>query len=454
MLPQAGLLTGLKSHPLRGALTLEMHARRLPPLRVPAQILQIVALLPPSQTGDGERHLAAIPGCTAPAPGTRYQRCTLGKVELVWERHTEFCTYTFLAEGKTNPLFCQDLFDRVDRTWLEAIPGEIVRASHVVFIREELGSGAEPLDCDFAEDSLVCCDLAGGAARMYSDFKLHPDGNGRLLVVDRGLTGIEPGQLLRRLLELGNYRKMALLGLPTAQAGMSQLEQLETRLADLTTAVANTETDSASLLAELTRLSAEIARLSSETRYRMSASAAYGQLVDERLCALRVEPVRGHLSLADFTERRLHPALRTCASFSSRLSDLAARAEWASALMRTRVETALTAQNRDLLASMDRRASIQLRLQETVEGLSVVAISYYAVGLLGYAAKPLLGTSQVVLKWFDAAAVLVAVAATWAMLRFMRHRWSDSLRGRSGTQPDPTPSANACRDRHSETEQE
>ena len=36
---------------------------------------------------------------------------------------------------------------------------------------------------------------------------------------------------------------------------------------------------------------------------------------------------------------------------------------------------------------MDRRARLQLRLQQTVEGLSVAAISYYLVGLVGYAAK-------------------------------------------------------------------
>lgn len=413
---------------MRGALTQEMHVRRLPPLRTPAQVLQIVALLHPTHSRSAERHMAALPGCDPPAKGARYHRCRIGDVDVVWERHTEFCTYTLLASGRTKPLFSQTLFASVDAAWLRAIPGEVIRASHVVFIREEPGSGAEPLNCGFAEDSLVCCDLAGGAARMYSDFRLHAEGTGCLLIVDRGLTGIEPGQLLRRLLELGNYRKMALLGLPVAQSGMSQLEELETRLADLTTAVASAEANAEALLVELTGLSAAIARLSSETRFRMSASRAYGELVDERLAALRVEPVRGHLSLADFTERRLHPALRTCESFTGRLTDLAARAEWASALMRTRVETALTAQNRDLLASMDRRASIQLRLQETVEGLSVVAISYYAVGLLGYAAKPLLELSSTAMRWFDPTAVLVALAGTWAMLRFMRRRWSDRLR--------------------------
>ena len=48
---------------------------------------------------------------------------------------------------------------------------------------------------------------------------------------------------------------------------------------------------------------------------------------------------------------------------------------------------ALEEQNRDLLESMDSRARLQLRLQETVEGLSVVAISYYLVGLVAYGAK-------------------------------------------------------------------
>ena len=421
----AGLLADLKSHSMREALTEEMHVRRLPPIQTPAHALQIVTLLTNARSEDAERHISTCE-CEAPLSGARYHRCRIGDVELIWERHTEFCTYTFLAQGKTDPLFSQALFGGVDRTWLQAIPGEIIRASHVVIVREQRSASTEAMDCGFAEEGLVCCDLVRGAARMYSDFKLHTEGNGRLLVVDRGLIGIEPGQLLRRLLELGNYRKMALLGLPVAQGGMQQLQKLEMRLAGLTTAVANPDAEPEALLAQLTSLSAEVARLSSETRFRLSASDAYGQLVDERLAALQVEPVRGFLSLADFTERRLHPALRTCASFSTRLSDVAARAEWASALMRTRVETALTAQNRDLLGSMDRRASIQLRLQETVEGLSIVAISYYAVGLIAYAARPLLEISGIDVKWFDAVAVLVAISGTWAALRFMRRRWSSA----------------------------
>jgi uncharacterized membrane-anchored protein len=66
------------------------------------------------------------------------------------------------------------------------------------------------------------------------------------------------------------------------------------------------------------------------------------------------------------------------------MDDLSKRIERASELLRTRISLTLQDQNRDLLATMNRRSRLQFRLQETVEGLSVVAISYYLVGLVKY----------------------------------------------------------------------
>src|SRR3546814_19661742 len=86
-------------------------------------------------------------------------------------------------------------------------------------------------------------------------------------------------------------------------------------------------------------------------------------------------------------DRRLAPAMRTCESTAGRLETLASRVGRASNLLRTRVDIQLEAQNRDVLVSMNRRARLQLRLQETVEGLSVVAIRYYTVELAAHAAK-------------------------------------------------------------------
>ncbi|MFL6733794.1 MAG: DUF3422 domain-containing protein, partial [Sphingomicrobium sp.] len=251
-----------------------MHLRRLPVLRTPTHVLQILVLLGKGQAEEAEQHLGALLPGQGPSPGARFHRCRLGDLELLWERHTEFCTYTFIAEAGTEPLFSQKPFANVDQSWLRAMPGQVLRASHVVFVDELPGD--KPPTSMFAEDSLVSCDLAGGAARMWSDFRLHPEGSGRLLVVDKDLQGIEATQLLRRLLELGNYRKMALLGLPVAQSGMLQLELLEARLVDLTASVADAQAEPRALLDELTSLSAEIARLAAETQFRMSASAAYG----------------------------------------------------------------------------------------------------------------------------------------------------------------------------------
>jgi uncharacterized membrane-anchored protein len=55
--------------------------------------------------------------------------------------------------------------------------------------------------------------------------------------------------------------------------------------------------------------------------------------------------------------------------------------------LRTRVDVELERQNQELLSQMNKRARLQLRLQETVEGLSVVAITYYGSQLVQYLAK-------------------------------------------------------------------
>jgi len=226
----------------------------------------------------------------------------------------------------------------------------------------------------------------------------------------------EPAQLVLRLQELGNYRNMALLGLPLAQRLTPDVSRLEARLAGLTASVSERVSQDDSLLDELTYLSAELARLLAETRYRMSATRAYAQLSLDRLETLGIGRIPGYQTLADFTERRLTPAVRTCDSFSARLADLSQRAAWTSELLRTRIDIALAKQNRDLLESMNTRTQLQLRLQQTVEGLSVVAISYYAVALIGYLAAP----AHAYKEWVMVAAVPAVFAGAWLFARRLR----------------------------------
>ena len=109
---------------------------------------------------------------------------------------------------------------------------------------------------------------------------------------------------------------------------------------------------------------------------------AYHDLVRDRLNQLREEPIEGMQSLREFLERRLTPGIKTCNSVRDRLEDLSRRIHRTTSLLRTRVDLSIQEQNQHLLSSMNRRSQLQLRLQQTVEGLSVVAIGYYVLSLL------------------------------------------------------------------------
>ncbi|TPG15843.1 DUF3422 family protein [Sphingomonas koreensis] len=414
-----------RSHPLRAALSAEMHVRRLPRFASPCRLMQVVSLLGEDAARDSRTHIEALGGrhgAVVP-PDARYAVMPLGDVTMVWERHTEFASYTFIREGAFDAPFDIATFAEVAADALNDMPGEIVRATQIaVSGKEAPDPDPKMLDAWFEQGSLIVCDVADGKARVMSDFRLHGDGFGRLLIADRGLEGDESAQLVLRLQELGNYRNMALLGLPLAQRLTPDVAGLEKRLATLTHAVSERVSQDDTLLDELTYLSAELARIVAETRYRMSATRAYAQLSMERLTSLTMSPVRGYQTLADFTERRLLPALRTCDSFSQRLDDLSQRAAWTSELLRTRIDIALAKQNRDLLESMNNRTQLQLRLQQTVEGLSVVAISYYLVMLIGYLLGAVPGFRHDVVM---AVAVPIVVVGVALALRRFRHHFTE-----------------------------
>ena len=415
----------IADHALRAAISEEMHVRRLPRFAAPCRLMQIVTVLGEKAGDAARRHVEAVAeagGLTAPIAG-KYAVLSLQGVMLVWERHTEFASYTLLRDGPFDTPFDPAHFEPQLAGILAGMPGEVLRATQIA-VAARNASDPAPAEREtwFSAEGTVVCDVADGAARILSDFRLHPDGYGRLLVLDRDLAGDEPAQLVQRLQELGNYRNVALLGLPLAQHLAPAVTGLESRLADLTRAVSERTSEDDRLLDELTYLSAELARLIADTRYRMSATRAYAQLCADRLASLRIGPVRGHQTLADFTERRLTPAMRTCESFSARLENLSQRAAWTSELLRTRIDIALAKQNRDLLSSMDRRTQLQLRLQQTVEGLSVVAISYYLVALAGYVLDAAPGLRH---DWAMAAAVPIVVAGVALALWNLRRRLHD-----------------------------
>jgi uncharacterized membrane-anchored protein len=111
--------------------------------------------------------------------------------------------------------------------------------------------------------------------------------------------------------------------------------------------------------------------------------------VQRRILELREERIQGLQTFREFTERRMAPAMRTCQSVAARQESLSQRVARATQLLSTRVDLTSEKQTRALLESMNRRVKLQLRLQSTVEGLSVAAITYYIANLVGHAAEGL-----------------------------------------------------------------
>lgn len=393
---------GMKDHPLRRTVSGEVHARPFMHLQ-PSERATHLAMVSGEEGAAGDRaHVARLCqrfGAPPPADGANFHLVDLGPFRLRWERHTEFSTYSFLAR-EAAPLrddgrlgrFEHPVVERVPRDWLERLPGSLLVGVHLELEAADAPELAvEELPQALGVENFAGTAVSGGAASAYLNFSINDDGFGRILVRDRHLRPRQAGRLVQRLFEIETYRTMALLAFPLARRHVGDLS----RLGDELTAVTQTLSEAAgavdeqALLDRLTAVSAEIEKLSAETSYRFGAARAYHALVAKRIAELREERIEGLQTISEFMDRRLTPAMRTCEAVAERLDSLANRVARTGQLLRTRVDIHLEAQNRDLLRSMDRRARLQLMLQETVEGLSVAAIAYYGVGLIAYLAKGL-----------------------------------------------------------------
>lgn len=376
-------------HELRRQIVTEMHLRKLPRLKTPGLIVQWVRLV---ESGDRSREKdllsERISGSAGDPPYVDGQISPHAR--FVWERHSEGSNLAVLLdvtgpEAFLKPESIPEIAEAI--RWGESFPGEVVRATRIWLA--PTNSEAEELvpQSNFTAEDMVVCGI-GPSARLWSDFRIQPDGYGRLIVASNNTDAGDLTRLIQKLQELGNYRNRALLGLPVAKQNWAHLNSIEDRLRTLIANVTNPEITDDGLLDQISGLSIEIASISADSNFRLSATAAYAEIVKARLAELDCQRVTGFASLVDFTERRFLPAIRTCAAMTERIDQLTERSHQFTSLLRTRIETRIEHQNGELLRSMERSADRQLRLQELVEGLSIVALSYYAVALLAYVVKP------------------------------------------------------------------
>ncbi len=396
------------NHAQRLLLAEEAHARPSAQLPTPCRVTYLAVLMAADQRAAEQAHLQALcESLGVPVPAPQLTHCSVplataaGTLHLKWERHGEFSSWTFfvvggLAAGEPADAFSQPAVAWLPPGWLPALPGQVLVAANVLLLPAgPVLPDEKELAAYFGENAVVGADVADAAGLAYTDFQVQADGFSRFVLFSRRLSPRRAGRVVQRLCEIEAYRMMALLALPLARQQSPGIATIEKALAQLTDDIAlehgssqgKGDADDEKLLHELTRLAAEVERAVSASQFRYGACRAYADLVRTRIAELRESRLTGLQTLGEFMARRFEPAVATCLTMSSRLHDLSERVAQASSLLSTRVSIAREKQNQVLLKSMDRRAKTQLRLQQTVEGLSVAAIVYYVVGLVGYVAK-------------------------------------------------------------------
>ncbi|MCG6883437.1 MAG: DUF3422 domain-containing protein, partial [Silicimonas sp.] len=390
-------MSPIKDHKLRYQLANELHARPFPTLQAPCRAAYLAIKRPQNAAArDREldlKHLATLlerHGAAHPQPGATHYFGEIGRYKLKWESHTEFVTYTIFGDGVAETPFDASTFSMFPEDWLADAPGERITSAliRVELAEDDDGIGGK-LDRWFLPESLAISRVLDDTAIMAGDFRIDAAGHMRFALFARpGIGARRVGRVVQRICEIETYKTMSMLGLARARELGGKIGEMDTALTRLMSEMKGQSGRSEDTLKALLEVSAELESLLAQSAFRFGATGAYEALVNQRIAVLREERFEGRQTFAEFMMRRFDPAMRTVKAVEGQLRMMAERAERAANLLRTRVDVERSAQNQDLLASMDRRADLQLRLQKTVEGFSVAAITYYAVNLLSYVTYP------------------------------------------------------------------
>lgn len=421
----------ISDHPLRMTLANELHARPFPVVTPPCRAAYLAIKPARSAAGrdrqaDLDHLIALLDHYAAPHPeaGATHYSGPIGRFTLKWESHTEFVTFTIFADGAGDTPFAARDFDVFPDGWLSAAPGTRVTSALILVEVERSDEDITDMLADwFVPESVAVSNVLDGSAVIAGDFRIDPAGHIRFAVFARSGAGARRvGRIVQRLCEIETYKAMSMLGLSRSREVSRDLVKTDEKLTELTAELAGREANAETTLAALIDVSGRLENIGAQASFRFGATRAYEAIVSQRIKVLREETFHGGQTFGEFMMRRFDPAMRTIKATERRLEAMTRRAQRAADLLRTKVEVDRSAQNQMLLKSMDRRADLQLRLQKTVEGLSVVAISYYAVNLVLYAAAPLVSASGVSKPVLTAIATpLVILVVWWSIRRLRRH---------------------------------
>ena len=363
----------------------ELHER--PPLDVqpPAHIHHVAYLLPEQE---GSRKKACADALEL------FRALDINLMRITWELHSEFVTYTFIHMAAASqslgfgPMKLPETIPTPQPDWERIVALDILVTGWVQLKKNER-------QYLFGNDRLYGSQMQGGKAQVWTTFQLDESSWEQYLILAGELTPLQLGRQIKRLVEIENYYHLILMPLDCFRERSAELRELETAFTRHTQEMFSAMVDASSedersWLALLTEHSGKVTKLKEAMRYRMGAAHSYDIQLRRILDALGEERVpEGNQPLGTFLSARIGPAVRGYDNFNERLDSLSRGLDRASNMLRTRVEMTVQKQNLELLEGMSKQGRQQIMLQMTVEGLSVIVLSYYLSGLFGYAIKAL-----------------------------------------------------------------
>lgn len=406
-------------HPMRRLLHNELHARPSIYFDGPA-IVWHDAFYVQDAISEIPQSLLDLNGANTLDGKSGIVKTTSGQIK--WEMHTEFVSLTYVVPWNGDP----EIIPLKDATWTDLInkmPGARITSVEVLVGKTGTHDARQLLG---SHSDAVASNVGAGDAEVWTTFRLNERNAMRIVVLNRSLNAYRMGRMVRRILEIEDYRMMALLSLPLAQDAFVQGAKFDSRLRSIVDELGSGASKQDILLDRIARLSADIIDFSGKSRERFSATAAYADLVFARLEEIREERLDGHQRLGVFIDRRFRPAVRFCHQADKKIESCAARTSRASDLLRTSVQVELEQQNALLLESMEMRVSLQVKLQEAVEGLSIVAISYYALGIFKMFLESLgkYYHDEQVLKGLYLAAIPAVILLVWFTIKRTKQKIS------------------------------
>ncbi|EAU55931.1 DUF3422 family protein [Mariprofundus ferrooxydans] len=417
---------------MRSRLNDELHTHPYEPLNPPEHVVSIAMLTGEEQHDQVDAHLASLCehfGKQTPKESIRW-RMDFGIFRMKVEKHQEFTRYKLVSKPDTkaqDDLFSDSPLALLPEGWLAALPGEMLVAIDIVILPyPEDASPRQLVDKYsgyFDATTLTASQVGRSSNVAFTDFQIRDDGMSRLLVFTKAKLPSQIGRLTHRLIEMETYRMMAFMAVPEARRLLKELPLADARLTQLTRAISDGEgVDDEALMHQLTTLAASVENLVATHYRRFSATQAYFSLVFKRLNELHEEPIETMPTIGGILERRLEPARDTCDSVSHWLTQLATRVSKTTQLLRTRIDVQHEKQNQEMLAAMNRRFQLQLRLQQAAELLSIAIFTYYTVNLLDYVCQELALLAGIPLESLLVKSVAAPVLALSAFLLMRRLR--------------------------------